>query len=148
MENNLFGNFQLVPENKRGNVQELENKQNVSLPPLFKIFCGIFQLESLQADEGFRIYHPDEELGFYGFDFSLDELLGYFLEVGEPHTHRKMIPIATSEIHSGGICVCFEEGNIDKIFVNDEMSDDGFIEVASNIFDFICQLKQFSIKTS
>lgn len=145
---NLFGNFELVPENEKGYVEELEKEFDISLPPVFKAFCQTFVLNSLKPDKDYRIFHPDEELGFYGFDFKIKELLDYFQEVGEPHSERKMLPIAISSIHSGGICVCLKSNSdIDKIFVNDEMSDDEFVEVSSDIFDFISQLDQFNFKS-
>lgn len=141
----ILGNFKVVSDNEKGYVEKLEQKYSISLPPIFKAFCKAVYLNSLKADEGYRLYHPDEELGFDGFEFTLNELLSYYLEVGEPHTKFKMIPIATSDIHAGGICLCYDGINSDKIFVNDEMSNDQFVEVATDILDFISQLKQFKI---
>lgn len=145
---NIFGNFDLVPENEKGYIEELEKEYGISLPPIFKVFCQTFVLNSLKPNENHHIFHPDEELGFDGFEFNLKELLGYYQEVGEPHSQRKMIPIATSSLHSGGICICYDNQNKDKIYVNDEMSDDDFTQVATDILDFISQIGQFNFSNN
>ncbi len=140
---NIFGNFQITFESKQSDITELERKYEINLPPIFRLFCETFVLNSLKPDTDHHIFHPNEELGFDGFGFSLNELLEYFQNVGEPYQKMKMLPIATSSIHSGGICVCFDSENMDKIFQNDEMANDGFVEIGKNIFDFVKELEQF-----
>ncbi len=39
---NLFGNFQLVPDQEKGYVEALEKKYNIMLPPVFKAFNQFF----------------------------------------------------------------------------------------------------------
>ncbi len=98
----------------------------------------------MKPNDNNHLYHPDEELGFEQFDFSLNQIFDYFEDIGEPHTVMNMLPIATSSIHSGGICVCLNGKNIDKIFVNDEMSTEQFTLVANDILDFISSVKEFN----
>ena len=145
---NIFGNFDLVPKNEKGYVEKLEQEYDIFLPPIFKVFCQTFILNSLKPNNNHHLFHPDEELGFDGFEFNLKDLLGLYQEVGEPHFSRKMIPIATSSVHSGGICVCYGYENIDGVFVNDEMSDNDFVQIATNIFDFVSQIQQFNFSNS
>ncbi len=57
----ILGNFKVVSENEKGYVEKLEQKYSISLPPVFKAFCRAVYLNSLKADEGYRLYHPDEE---------------------------------------------------------------------------------------
>ena len=141
---NLFGNFQLIPNDQKGYIEELEKKYNISLPPIFKAFNQTFIINSLKPDQDHHLYHLDEELGFEKFDFSIIEIIKLYLDVGEPHKTYKMLPIATSSMHSGGICVCLDDLNNDKIFINDEMSSEQFTLIANDILDFISQIKQFN----
>ncbi len=145
---NIFGNFRLTSLEEKQKIEELEKKYKNHLPPIFKVFCQSFIINSLKADKDHQLYHPDEELGFEKFDYNLDQLMKYYLEVGEPHITKKMMPIATSAIHSGGICICLEGENQDKVYINDDMSSEQFVLIAQNIFDFISQLKQFNFLES
>lgn len=141
---NIFAQFKLVPEIKKGYVSDLEKQYEIDLPPIFKSFCETFLIESLEATEKHDIYHPDEELGFDRFLFCLKEIINYFQEIGEPHETYGMMPIANSTIHSGGINICIKGENKDKIYINDEMCSEQFRIIAPNIFNFVSQIKMYN----
>lgn len=80
------------------------------------------------------------EVGFEEFELTIEEIFSVYIEQGEYYQKDKLLPIATSGIHSGGICVGLEGENQDKIFVDNEMFDDRFQPIASDILDFVGKL--------
>ncbi len=137
---NIFGNFQIIPKDKRGGVLELEKKYDIILPPIFKAFCEIFALTSIVPSNNHYLLYEDEEVGFEEFEQSIEELMIVYIEQGDNYQKDKMLPIATSGIHSGGVCLGLEGENQDKIFVDNEVYDGRFQPIASNILDFIDKL--------
>ena len=138
---NIFGNFDLVPENEKGYVVELEKEFNISLPPVFRAFCQTFILNALKPDENHHIIHPNEELGYEGFQKTLRQRLTIYLNAGDYYKSHEMLPIATSGIHAGGICVSIEN---DSIYVLNEMTDERFVKISDNILNFIKELYQLN----
>ncbi|MBK6264770.1 SMI1/KNR4 family protein [Marivirga sp. S37H4] len=139
--NNIFGNFELVPNEQKGYVDELEKEFNVSLPPIFKTFCQTFVLNSLTPNENHHVIHPNEDLGYEGFRKSLVDRLKVYSNTGDYYQNDRMLPIITSGIHNGGICVSLDN---DEIYVLNEMTDERFVKISKNIFEFISQLQQIS----
>lgn len=137
---NIFRNFDLVPENEKGYVTELEEEFNISLPPVFKAFCQTFFLKSIRPSDSHYLLYQDEEVGFEAFEQSIEELISVYLEQGEYYQQSKMLPIATSGIHSGGICVGLDGASKDKIFVNNEVYANRFQLISDNILDFTTKL--------
>lgn len=140
---NIFGNFDLVPENEKGYVAELEKEFNTSLPPIFKAFCQTFVLNSLKPDENHHIFHLDENLAFDEIESDLRNLMKSYLNESDYIKESKMFKFATSEIHSGGILISLEGDYIDKVFVDIENESNRFTLVAESIFDFITQIQQY-----
>ncbi len=140
---NIFGNFDLVPQNEKGYVEELEKEFNISLPPVFKTFCKTFILNSLKPDEGHHIFHPDENLAFDEIKYDLRNLMKSYLNESDYIKKFEMFKFATSQIHSGGILISLRGKNIDKVFVDIENESGRFRFVAESIFDFITQIQQY-----
>ncbi len=140
MENqkNIFST--LVLEQNPSYVEELEKKYNIQLPPVFKAFCEVFALTSIQPSDNHYLLYQDKEVGFEEFEQSLEELISVYITQGEYYQNNKMLPIATSGIHSGGICIGLEGKDQDKIFVDNESYNNRFQPIASNILDFINKL--------
>ncbi|MFQ3576823.1 MAG: SMI1/KNR4 family protein [Cytophagales bacterium] len=136
---NIFST--LVLEQNPAYVDELEAKYNIQLPPIFKAFVQTFEFGKFVPRPNHHIIHPNEDLGYEGFRLNLNERFDVYLNTGSYYQNDKMLPIITSGIHNGGICVSL---NNDKIYVLNEMTKERFIEVSNNIFSFIAQLQQIN----
>ena len=136
---NIFGTL-LLKQNPQY-VEELEAKYNIQLPPIFKAFVKTFEFGKMISEPNHCIIHPNEELGYEGFRLSLEERLKVYHSVSNYYLNNKMLPIITSGIHDGGICISLVN---DKIYVLNEMTDERFVEVAQDILIFFSQLQQIN----
>jgi len=139
MANHIFGT--LILEQNPAYVDELEVKYNIQLPPIFKAFVQTFEFGKFNPIPQHHIIHPDEDLGYEGFRLNLQERIEVYLKTGNYYQNDKMLPIITSGIHNGGICISL---NNDQIYVLNEMRDERFVKVAINIFSFVSQLQQIN----
>lgn len=131
---NIFNQFEIFNINEFIDIEQQETKYNVILPPILKIFVQTFKIETFNS---VGVYHINEEIGFGDFVNSISRNIEIYIEQGEHYQSKKMLPIAFSGIHSGGICVGLSGKDTDKIFIDNEMYPDRFEEVSENIFEFV-----------
>lgn len=118
------------------NVEELEKKYSVFLPPLYKLFIETFKLPLLKSP-AFIAYYPDKEVGFDDFNDNLERIIEIYSSE-DSYNKKGMLPIIRSGIHSGGICVCISNNeHKDKIFLNDETIESKYQLLSDNIFEFV-----------
>jgi SMI1-KNR4 cell-wall len=140
MNNHIFANLSL--EKNPQYVDELEIKYSIKLPPIFKAFVQTFEFGKFNPSPQHLIIHPNKDLGYDGFEHSLERKITIYNEAGEYFQTPKMFPIATSGIYGGGFCVGLEGDFIDKICVNFETIENKFEVIAPNILQFIAELKE------
>ena len=141
MKFNPFQHFEIRPDKKH--VSELEEKFQIQLPPIFKIFNETFILESFAQPnrEGFWVNYPDDEVGFSGFDCSLEfNIDNYLKEYAHNNIFKGLLPFASSGIYPSGICVGLEGANRDKICIQVEINNWEVKVINENIFEFIQDL--------
>jgi hypothetical protein len=140
MNNNIFAT--LVLEQNPAYVDELEAKYNIQLPPIFKAFVQTFEFGKFNPSPQHLIIHPNKDLGYDGFTQTLERKFSIYQEQGEYFQKDKMMPFASSGIYGSGICVCLNDENKDKIFINTETIENKFEPIATNILQFISELKE------
>jgi len=140
---NIFGRFEVRPitNEVRSNIDLLQDEYDVIIPPLLRVFVETFKIDSFNRR---GICHYNEEVGFHNFDNSIERNLEVYKEQGNYYQDKKMLPIATSGIHSGGICVGLVGDEVDKVFIDNESYDSRFEKVAENIFEFVQGLRRDS----
>ena len=113
----------------------LEQKYDIKLPPLYRLYYQTFEPKLITPNRGV-IYYPDGNVGFEYFNESIENTIKIFK--AEPTNYKGcMLPVITSGMHTGGICVCISGENHDKIYIDNEMFDDQFELIADNIFEFV-----------
>lgn len=137
---NIFGT--LVLEQNPAYVEELEAKYNIKLPPIFKAFVQTFEFGKFNPSPQHLIVHPNQDLGYDGFNQSLETKFTIYQEQGDYFQKDNMMPIASSGIFGSGICVCLQGENKDMLFVNTETIENKFEVIASNILQFISELRE------
>lgn len=140
MNNNIFATLSL--EQNPAYVEELEAKYNIQLPPIFKAFVQTFEFGKFNPSPQHIIIHPNQNLGYDGFNQSLETKFTIYQEQGDYFQKDSMMPIASSGIFGSGICVCLQGENKDILFVNTETIENKFEVVAPNILKFIAELKE------
>lgn len=140
MNNNIFGNLSLEQNPKY--VDELEAKYSIKLPPIFKAFVQTFEFGKFNPSPQHLIIHPNKNLGFDGMESNLENKFIAYAEAGDYYQAQKVFPIIPSGIYASGFCVGLSNENADKIFVNFETIENKFDVLASNIFQFISELKE------
>lgn len=130
----------LTLEQNPAYVDELEAKYNIQLPPIFKAFVQTFEFGKINPDPQHMVRHPNKELGYEGFDLTLEESIRIYFEQGQYYQKEKILPIITSGMYSGGICLGINTLNTDKIILHKDY--DEFPLIASDILQFIKQLKE------
>ena len=141
MKFNPFQHFEIRPDKKH--VSELEEKFQIQLPPLFKLFNETFILESFKQPnlDGFWVNYPDEEVGFSDFECSLEFNINNYIEQYAPNEMLSgLMPFATSGIYHNGICVGLEGIYRDKICIQIEINNWEVKVINENIFEFIQDL--------
>lgn len=116
-------------------LSRVEEEKEISFPPIFRLFLETFELR-LMSTNMFIAYFPDQEVGFDEFQSNLKTNIDVYKSEFS-YSESSMLPFASSGIHGGGICVCLNGLNSDKIFVNDEMVDGRFRLIADNVFEFV-----------
>ena len=115
-------------------LDDLETKFSVQFPPIFTLFMETFEL-SLLPSKKFIAYFPDEEVGFAEFNSDMHKNISVYLS--EPsYCEKGMLPIASSGIHSGGICIGLHGSERDKIFLS-EPARMKYRLLDDNIFEFV-----------
>lgn len=125
---------------EKTDINSLSEKYHVSIPPLFMEFLETYELP-LQPSNHFIAYCADEEVGFDDFMSSIELSLQVY-NAEESYSIHSMLPFASSGIYSGGVCVCVEGENADKIYLNDEVVDGKYRLIAENIFEFVRGIKE------
>jgi len=88
------------------------------------------------------IKHPNEDLGYDGFDLTLEENINVFLEQGDYYQKPNVISFATSGIYGSGFCIGLSGVHSDKILINTETIENVFEVISPNILQFIAELKE------
>jgi hypothetical protein len=140
MEKNIFGC--LILEKNSNYVEELEVKYEIQLPPIFKAFVQTFEFGKFNQTPEHFIKHPNKELGYDGFDLTLEENIKIYFEQGEYYQKDQVLSFATSGIFGSGFCVGLNHENKDKILINFETNENKFEVIAPNILQFIAELKE------
>ncbi len=138
MNNNIFATLSI--EQNPAYVDELEAKYNIQLPPIFKAFVQTFEFGKFNPSPQHRIKHPNKELGYEGFDLTLEESIKIYFEQGDYYQKDKILPIVTSGMYPGGICLGIDSKNSDKIFLYKDYEE--LLLIAPDILQFIIQLKE------
>lgn len=136
MENsrNIFST--LVLEQNPSYVEELEKKYNIELPPVFKAFVQTFEFGKFQPLPEHKIIHPNEEICYDGFLYTLEENMDLYKDYNELYVQPKLLQIANS-CYQNGICLDIEN---DKILLYKDIKD--YVVISENILHFFSQLKQ------
>lgn len=123
------------------NILAIEKKYSMTLPPLLKLFLETFKVGKLS---GHVLYFPNQEVGFDNFLPSIEDMIACSIspDEDEEFLEKKLIPIATSGIHSGGICVGMMGEFKDKIVLDTDYLD-RFKVINDNIFEFVRGLKEY-----
>jgi len=138
MNNNIFGTLSLEQNPKY--VDELEERYSIKLPPIFKAFVQTFEFGKFNPSPQHKIVHPNKELGYEGFDNTLEEKINIFFEQGDYFQEPRIFPVITSGMYPGGICVGMDEDNKDKVFLY--IGHLELLLIAPDIFQFIKQLRE------
>lgn len=138
MNNNIFATLSL--EQNPAYVEELEEKYNIQLPPIFKAFVQTFEFGKMKPSPEHWIKHPNKELGYEGFDNTLEEKINIYFEQGDYFLAPKAFPIITSGLYPGGICLGMGNDNKDQVLLYVDHLE--FLLIAPDIFQFIKQLKE------
>lgn len=134
--------------NDRINIEEIQIKNNIQLPPIFKLFIETFELdyEKIERDklikEGEKfpyylsdfIYEPDKNINFAGFN-SIETIIK-IKEDDEDWVKNKYLPIGYCSFN-GGLLVGTIGENIDKIILHDYEREPYFRVIANDIFEFV-----------
>lgn len=139
---NIFSILEL--ESNPSYVEELEKKYAINLPPIFKAFVKTFRYGKLQPTPEHYIIHTNEEIGFDGFNHSLEKVFLVYREQGELYKTPELLPVIISGFYHFGICLGIGNDNSDKIFLFED--HDELIPVAENILEFISNLKKVRYK--
>lgn len=134
---NIFGT--LVLEQNPQYVDELEAKYNIQLPPIFKAFVQTFEFGKFNPTPEHWIKHPNEDIGYEGFDNTLEDKINIYFDQGDYYQAHEILPIITSGFYPGGICLGLNN-NEDQIFLYKD--SDELLLIASDMFQFIKQLKE------
>ncbi len=137
---NIFGT--LVLEQNPAYVDELEEKYNIQLPPIFKAFVQTFEFGKMNPSPQHLIIHPNKDLGFDGMEDNLENKFIAYTDSGDYYHVPKVFPIIPSGIYAGGFCVGLSSENKDKILVNFETIENKFEVIATDILHFIAELKE------
>ncbi len=135
---NIFST--LLLEENPSYVEELEKKYHIKFPPVFKAFVQTFKFGEFEPTSQHKIKHSDEEIGYDGFNSSLERTIEIYFDQDELYTEPKVLPIIISGFYHFGICLGLNQDNADKIFLYED--HDEFIMIANNILEFISQLKE------
>lgn len=142
MENsrNIFST--LVLEQNPSYVEELEKKYNIELPPVFKAFVQTFEFGKFKPSPKHRILHINNKIGYDGFELTLEKYIGVYKDQDDLYINEELLPVAVSGFYDFGICLGIGKDNSDKIILFEHNYDNGLTEIASNILEFISQLKE------
>lgn len=128
--------FELLETRLMNEIIDLNRFENdIKIPQLYRLFLQTFKLP-LKKSNKFIAYFLDEEVGFEDFSSDLERIIKIY-KSEESYHNFSMLPIISSGIHSGGICVCLEGENQDKIYLDNETYDGRFQLLANNIFEFV-----------
>lgn len=136
---NIFST--LVLEQNPSYVEELEKKHSIELPPIFKAFVQTFEFGKFNPTPQHEIIHPNNELGFDGFEHTLEEKINIYNNTGDYYQEQGLLPIIPSGIYAGGICLGISDEIKDKIFLYVDGLNEKLRLISPDILQFIKQLK-------
>lgn len=140
MNNHIFATLSL--EKNPQYVDELEKKYSIKLPPIFKAFVQTFEFGKFNPSAQHKIIHPNQELGYNGFENTLEKKMKIFNDPDYEYATLKVFPIIPSGIYQYGICVGLEKEMSDRIFLFVDGLNETIRLISPNILHFIAELKE------
>lgn len=137
---NIFST--LVLEQNPAYVDELEAKYNIQLPPIFKAFVQTFEFGKFNPSPQHKIIHPNKELGYNGFEHSLEKKIKIYNDPDFEYKDLSILPIIPSGIYQYGICVGLEKEKKDAIYLYVDGASEILRLIAPNVLQFISEFKE------
>lgn len=146
--------FQLFKTKKRSEVitlNSLEEKYEITLPPIYKLFAQTFELTGsdemsekyfdLRYDDYYYcstvVYEPEPDIILFGGFNSVENALK-FQANDEAWGEEGYLPISSWTYR--GIVLGIKEGIKDQVFFDEMDSNPRFRKIADNIFEFVQNL--------
>jgi hypothetical protein len=137
---NIFSTLTL--EQNPGYVDELEAKYKILLSPIFKAFVQTFEFGKFNPSPQHKIIHPNKELGYNGFEHSLEKKVKIYNDLDFDYKNLGILPIIPSGIYQHGICVGLENEKKDNIYLYVDGVSETLRLIAPNILRFISEFKE------
>ena len=123
-------------------VDELETKYSIKLPPIFKAFVQTIEFGRFNPSPQHKIIHPNRELGYNGFENSLEKKMKIFNDLEYEYATLRVFPIIPSGVYQHGICVGLEKEMSDRIVLFVDGRNEIIRLISPNILHFITELKE------